>query len=523
MTPQDFGLPEQFGSYRPAQLEAFEYYGSSNKRCVAMGKPPGSGKSATAFTLAKMCGGRAVILTADLGLQDQYVQDFEGSGLVDMRGRSNFACWSGGTCEQGALLGCKEKLDCPYLCKLREWQASEIGLTSYAWWLTMAKLGRMREEDKPDLLILDEAHKAEEWLSKSLDFSIGEWECGNIGLKLQYKGESLEDWKTQALLIQDRAEQALVQAKHRLATGHPGQRLTLLKEIKRLDTLADRAGRVRDVDDGNWIIDRREGQNEGRVWHFECVWPGRYRERLLQNVKRVVFLSATLRPKTLALLGVARSDYEFKEWGRQFPAKNGPVIYLPTVRVNSKIDEEGRTKWLDRIEQITGSRNDRRGLIHSVSYARAKEISESLKQIGRNCIVNGAADPDSSTARQAFELFKRGPVDGILCSPSFSTGWDFKGKTAEYQIIAKLPIKDMRSKLMQARRERDPQYEDYLAAQDLVQACGRVQRSETDKGETLIIDNSIEWFYRKAEEFFPRWWKYRKETQLPKALPLLES
>jgi Rad3-related DNA helicase len=270
--------------------------------------------------------------------------------------------------------------------------------------------------------------------------------------------------------------------------------------------------------DANWTITREDGRDDGREWKFECIWPGKYREKLFRWVPRVILMSATLRPKTLGLLGIPQVDCDFREWGRQFPAANGPVIWVPTVRLNHRMDQEARNRWLNRMAEIMSRRSDRRGLVHTVSYARAKEVAETLGS-KFSLVLNGAADPDSQSARQAFEKFVNWLPASVLVSPSFSTGWDFAGKHAEYQIIAKLPIPDTRSKVMQARCERDPSYADYLAAQELVQSCGRVVRSAEDRGETILIDDSWSWFKRKAEQHMPKWFKVRREDELPAPLP----
>jgi Rad3-related DNA helicase len=155
-----------------------------------------------------------------------------------------------------------------------------------------------------------------------------------------------------------------------------------------------------------------------------------------------------------------------------------------------------------------------------VSYSRSKEIGDAIGS-KFSIVLNGASDPDSQTSRTAFEKHIVGPAASVLVSPSFSTGWDFAGKHAEYQIIAKLPIPDTRSKVMQARCERDPSYADYLAAQELVQSCGRVVRSAEDRGETILIDDSWSWFKRKAEQHMPKWFRVRREDELPAPLPKL--
>ncbi len=517
MTPLDLGFPPQFDSFRPAQEEAIEHILTTEKRFVGIGAPPGVGKSAIAYAIAKLLGGRTVILTATLGLQQQY-QDQHFPGMVDIRGRSNFACWESGTCEDGGRLGCKDKLGCPYLSAFRRQDAADIVTTSYAYWLAVNEKGTgMRQ---PDTLILDEAGLAPEWLSRALDFTVSEREIREAGIRMSTApGDENDVWVELAPRIAA-AALARYQTLKAIAVpkfGHARDRHA--RDLRRAEWLVERGERMSKLD-SNWVVTREDGKDEGREWRFECIWPGKYREKLFRFVPRVILMSATLRPKTLGLLGIAQKDCDFREWGRQFPAANGPVLWIPTVRVNSRLTGEGEKRWLDRQREITRLYPDRRGIDHTVSYVRAKQVAEYLRGTGmRHIEVNGAADPDSQNARAAFEKHTSGPADSLLISPSFGTGWDFKYQAAEYQIIAKIPTKDMRSKIMQARREKDPTYEDYLAAQDLVQACGRINRDFDDRGTTYLIDDGWTWFKGKAEQHMPRWYKIRKEEVIPPVLP----
>lgn len=517
MTPHDLGFPPQFDSFRPAQDEAIEHILTTDRRFVGIGAPPGVGKSAIAYAIAKLLGGRTIILTGTLGLQDQYA-DQEFPGMVDIRGRSNFACWEGGTCEDGGRLGCKDKIGCPYLSAFRAQDASDIVCTSYAYWLAVNEKGQgMRQ---PETLICDEAGLASEWLSRALDYTVSEREIREAGVRLSVApGEDLDVWVELSSRLAEAAYAHFTSLKLVLPPKFGHARDKHARALRRAEWLVERCERMANLD-SNWVVTREDGKDEGREWKFECIWPGKYREKLFRFVPRVILMSATLRPKTLGLLGIPQKDCDFKEWGRQFPAANGPVIWVPTVRLNYRMDQEARDQWLKRISEILKARNDRRGLIHTVSYARAKEIGDSLSS-NFSVVLNGEADPESQTARQAFERFIASKNDSVLVSPSFSTGWDFAGKHAEYQIIAKLPLPDTRSKVMQARCSADPSYADYLAAQELVQSCGRVVRSATDRGESICIDDSLSWFLPKAAHHLPRWFRVRKEEVLPPPLPKL--
>jgi Rad3-related DNA helicase len=525
VTPASLGFPSWFSSFRPAQEEAIEHFLCSGSRFVGIGAPPGVGKSGVALAISELCGGRTAILTASLGLQDQYHDQFGDSmSLMDVRGRSNYSCWEGGTCEDGGRMGCTDKLGCPYLIALSAAQQAERFETSYAFWLAVERM-------KPvDTLILDEAGLAFDWLSRSLNFHLTKAELERVGIRgaVLKLGEDIAPWQAIASQIKLAAEieyTALRSERSKAINDTKKRRLS--QEIKVAESLFDRASRLDLMDTKNWIVTRDteschyDGKLIGLQWKFECVWPGAYRERLFRGVQRVVLLSATLRPKTLGLLGISKQDSDFREWTRQFPLVNGPVIHVKTARVKHSMSDEDTRIWLDRIDEIIAANPDRKGLVHSVSYARAKQIVEHSKH--RHRLIFNKNDSGSPKAAAVFRDFERtAPAQGkVLVSPSFSTGWDFSGERAEFQIITKLAFPDTRSPVMSRRCSDDPTYSNYLTGQELVQACGRVQRSDTDRGTTYIIDDQVEWFMRLAKDLMPAWFKVRREVSIPERLEKL--
>lgn len=522
--PIDLGFPESFTEFRDCQHEAFEFALTTEKRFVALGIPPGGGKSAVAFGLAKLFGGRTTILTATHGLEDQYVETLNSDGRIrisHIRGRRNYPCWEGGNCDDGRRMECADKLGCPYLADLRVFNEGSVGITNYAYWLAVNARGE--GVVKPDTLICDEVGLADSWLSNSLDFRLTERQGREARLGFGRPGEDIEEWAVLAPGILERAFTYLtaVQQESKAAGRYAGKDFGRLRRAEEIYDAAYKLSQV-SKSENNWICTRVDGSDEGRMWKFQCVWPGRYKERLFQGVKRIILMSATLRPYTLRLLGIKRDDCDFKEWGRQFPAANGPVIWIPTVKVkhDEKMSNEDRQAWLNRHDEIFTWGKDRNGLSHTVSYQRAKALSEALGE-RHKLILNGAADPESSTATDAFDRFRSSGVGCTLVSPSFSTGWDFAGKIAEWQVLSKMPILPPTDKLVKARSDQDRDYPWYKAGQDLVQACGRINRFAEDRGTTLIVDDQIKWLVRAAGEHIPRWFKFRKEEQLPRPLDKL--
>ena len=341
LTPADLNFPSKFETFRQAQSEAFSYSMSSEKRFTALGAPTGIGKSGLAYGLAQLLGPKTTILTADKGLQDQYRDDF-GAGLVDMRGRSNYRCWESGTCEDGARMDCKSKSDCPYGLRLAQFNESFAGSSNYAWWMAVNNMARQGCK-MPDLLVCDEAHRIFEWLSQSLDFYVTDREIRDAGIIFESTPKSAQDWLDIQPNIIEVAKEHFESCRARARSSKTDRDRSI---ARRAEMLVEKIGRIRMIDDDNWVLWREEGRDDGRAFQFQCVWPYRYNNRVFFNIPRIILLSATLRPKTLALLGISKSEYDFKEWGRQFPAANGPVVHYKANGENVRVVENGRERDL---------------------------------------------------------------------------------------------------------------------------------------------------------------------------------
>src|SRR6266699_7201510 len=114
LTPTDLGI--NYEQYRHIQLEAMEAALYGDSPIVGLGLPPGSGKSLTAVSIARMIqqeGGRTAILTSTKGLQDQYQRDFKGL-IADIRGQANYTCARARNCEDGLAMGCACGVDGSY-------------------------------------------------------------------------------------------------------------------------------------------------------------------------------------------------------------------------------------------------------------------------------------------------------------------------------------------------------------------------------------------------------------------------
>ena len=543
LSPKDLGI-SNFPEYRRIQLEAIEFMVCNELRFTAMSIPTGGGKSLIAFSLHKYTGLRTAILTATLALQSQYFKDLGCDGLVDVRGRSNYQCvdFQDGNCAEGVTRGCRcvNGKGCEYERARDKARNAASVITSYAYWLTSndkangiersEKEALYKGENPIELLICDEADASKEWLEGYLAVRVYESEIKRWCNPKEVR-ENEQEWRQIAETASGELETELEAKRLVLRARGKGANRNEIDEVLKLERTLQKFERIKGIVQDEWVIERREGTRYGRMWSFDVVWPGRYAEKyLFCNVPKIVVMSATLRPKEMGLLGIGKDKFSFKEWPRIFPANRHQIYSIPArgndgkeVRVDRRTTDSDMRAWVAHIDDIIGGRLDRKGLIQTVSYDRQRYLLEN--SVYSKYMVGNTSDPDSDSALEVAEEFRKRVAPCILVSPSFARGWDFPGDQVEFIVICKVPFKPNNGKVQKAREERDPQYGSYLAMQEMVQSAGRGMRSAMDRCEVFICDGHVNWFLYKNKSMAPEWFvnTVRKVGSIPKAAEKLRT
>jgi Rad3-related DNA helicase len=504
-TPVDLGLPPKFASWRPGQEDLLDELLFTDHRFSLLSAPTGSGKSLVYVSLAYALGVRALVLVSTKGLQDQLLGDFP--EMRDIRGQSNYPCLDQSSpvhevgCDQGPChvgVPCIFKMDgCHYYDAVAAARDARLVVTNYAYWMTAGRYSDPLSIGAFDLLVLDEAHAAPDLLAGFCTIDLDRFEVrSSTGLDMPAASDTLAVWSGWA-------EEAAAIARARY-TSSKGMAST--RDLLRLAALGRNLAELAKMDDdttADWVIESTK-----RGVRFSPVWADPFAELyLFRSVPRVVLASATLSSGTAKYLGIENSTY--LEAGSGFDPERRPFTYIPTTRVDRNMTEGQVRQWMNRIDNIIADRLDRKGIIHTRSYARARLIMERSRH---HDILVGHS---SSDARSVIERFKNSSEPMVLVSPSVETGYDFPGDECRFQIIAKVPFIDGRSPVIKARTSTDKHYLNYIAALSLVQMVGRGMRSADDRCETFILDDHWTWFRKAAE--FPGWFRssWRKQSQVP--------
>jgi len=538
-TPEELGLPPKFQVWRPNQWSAItNAIDDLQQRGVVVNcSPVGTGKSVTYVALALLLGYRVCVLTSTKGLQDQLLDDFGGIGLVDIRGRANYACHmaEGLTCEDGGhakcaygqrheFMGCT----CPYRKARDKMLAAKLVVTNPAYFMLANMYGEGLGEF--DLLVIDEAHEAPAEITSLMSVGISGHECYNM-LHTRWPDDaddaSINTWRywSQAMLPRAMQELEVVGQAIALRGGVPDS--DLLRKSRGWKALTHKLTTLAGAH-GPWASERRRAEREDRDagYLIEPLWPGEYRDKLFCGIPRVYLTSATITRYTMHLLGLDPQDYIFREYPFIFPIRRCPVYFIPTVGLNYDSTWEDYDDLYKRMGEIVYPRTDRKGIIHSVSYKLRDKIMKDTS-FSQWCLSH---ERNSDSTTEEVRNFKHALPPALFVSPSVDTGWDFPGRVAEYQIIPKLPFPAVKgSRIMEARclkkKGGDPKYRDHLMIMRLVQSCGRIMRSEFDQGETFVLDNNMQWVWNSCRNEFPGWFRrlYQRRSTVPQPPPPLSK
>jgi ATP-dependent DNA helicase DinG len=501
---QMLGVPK-FSSWYPGQEDIFQQlveWMQSDSRFACAPIPTGFGKSLLGMLTARWGNTRTAYVTSTKGLQDQLMRDFNGIELREIMGRNSYVCNEYPTfytdkapCTTG--LQCPAKDTCLYFSALDVARQASLVSTNYAYWLNQHGHSDGISDSfggQFGLLILDEGHVAAKALESYMKVSLDVTEIEKMDTDL-HCDSPWQEWR-QAANICSRALYDEWKDLEKEVQGYGGDAPPpLVKDYRFVRDLFTKVQRIM-TSKVDWVPEQGDDGVD-----FTPIEPKDYNKELFLTVPKILILSAVMTERAAQELGV--DDPTWITAGSPFPPENAPFTHLKTIRVDYKWTEQMKRQWVSKIDSIIRTRLDRKGIIHTGSYARVDIIKEYSQY--RDRIL-------THKTRNTIEVvndFKRAKEGTILASPSVTTGWDFPGKECEYIIWGKVPYPFSNTPLAKARKEVDKSYGDWEAMKSLVQGAGRGNRREEDKCEVFIIDDHWGHFWRNNKEFAPAWFQER--------------
>ena len=487
LTPADLGLPPKFARYRLHQREALDWLHACTAGISAALLPTGAGKTAIAISLARWLGVKAVYLVATKALQSQVLSDFASMGMRDVRGRANYSCPNYENCDDGSENGCSLSgtSGCLYACAVDNASESDLVVTNYAYWLASGGPDN-RAFERIGLLVCDEAHAIEAQLTSFASVKLSQRELEYPRVSVDQSGSMNTDDPQFAAWV-DWVRQVLVRctntktAVERLSAKHGTSARKDDRWIEAED-LEQRVSKILRMN-GNWVwqFDDRGGCS------FVPVRLGGFTRALFGAADRTLLMSASLNEFTMRLL-MKDEPYDYRAWPQVFNPAGAPVYHLPVRKLNWRSTDEDYKAVIEAADTVMDYRRDRKGIIHTVSYARSR-LALQYSRHAQRFIWNETSRDLSDRLKQ----FRAAPPEtgSILVTPSVEEGFDFPGDQAEHQHFIKFPFPNETQRVIAERCKQIPGYRLNYAATKLNQMCGRPRRFEADRCENFIYDKSV--------------------------------
>jgi ATP-dependent DNA helicase DinG len=498
-----------YPTYRPGQREALDAARDAfarGKRFVIIEAPTGAGKSAMAVTLAREARS-AFVLTAQKILQNQYDRDFPDLAVV--KGRANYRCLVADTHAGAApcMAGRKYPIcsECAYVVAKGDALDAHSAALNYAYYL--AELNNAGAFEKRDLLVLDEAHNAEETLMRHVEVVVSAATLARNGLDQRLPAHlSLEtriDVAVGLLPELQTAARALDEQIDDLVLVPPD----LALQRAELDSLIGRLVLLSTATESEWVCEDGELDPLGdgvASWRFRPIRVASLAQHyLFRHAERCLLLSATiLDPETFTrALGIKPSEAAFIRVPSSFPARNRPIYPLSVARLN-RDTLEGELPRLAGVISRLMERHHEKGLVHAHSYRILRHVVNALPAHQRARLIyhTGAAGRED-----ALEKHLNSPEGTVLVTPSMTEGIDLAGDLARWQVIVKVPYPYLGDPQVAARRAIDPAWYEWRTALRIVQAYGRCVRGPDDEAVTYVLDSLFPSWVRRQEGRLPGW------------------
>lgn len=492
------------------------------KRHIILNSPVATGKSAIATTVHRILrhlkkSWRTTIITTSKGLQAQYVSSEP--EICDLKGRKNYHCQHGTyygspDCKKYQSMNeCYKKTQCQYYMRRVEWSKNApLRLTNTSFHIIAGASILANDETRADLVVVDECHE--------LDKQIVEHATINVNVKRHYIEKVFGDWGIGTLaefinifMNQSHGVPFSIIENREYAAGVTQFVKELNEMLKNLESLESEGNTKEDILTGakeevETLLDEMSNlQSRGEWLIMDYSMSNKvsikpvYASQVAQSSffyksPRFLHMSATICgfEEYCNNLGIDHKEAVYIDVKNPIPIERRKVIALNAIKVSNGYDEKKHAEIIDAIIAKHGNEN---GVIHTVSFKLAESLKNHSKYSNRMIISNDR--------REILTTLKNFDSGKIILSPSITTGYDFKGGLARWQIIAKLAFPYLGDVWVKLNKDRSPRWYSRETILSLVQASGRVCRGMEDKGITYIIDTNFMFLFRGNHDLFPEW------------------
>lgn len=450
-------------------------------------------------------------------LQDQLERDFPkfkmlGDRCASLKSAIEYPCPEYATCMAGRkmpknkLCSLVERGCCRYITARNAFEKALLSATNYAYFFTERSYRGVLPNRR--VIVCDECHTLERQLMGFVEFSVDK-----AALERWAPGLEVPDLPDVQQFVKWAEKNYLLVVQNRLEMI--GQRLTeeysdmrLHAEFNKLDNHINRVkSALVDINlhPADWVY----WQQQNGVYTESVAKPlfaRNYVKPLILDAAGLrVYMSAYPGPKKVFCrsLGLDPTKTAWLNLNSTFPPANRPVHVLSIGSMGRRNVEDTLPRMLKVADNLLGVHANEKGIIHCHSYTLGNALYAYLVKSKHAERILFARK--SSERAACLRTHTNSPKPTVLLSPSMAEGFSLDDDLARFQLIAKMPYPYLGDQQIAARKDLDPEWYIMQTVMVVIQACGRIVRSDTDHGTTYILDKDFEKIFEEYSEFFPQW------------------
>lgn len=496
---------------RPQQIEILDFVKKSisdEHKFMTIDAPTGTGKSYAAVMVADWYvneinkDAKIDVLTNTKLLQDQYTKDF--SFMGSLKGSNSYWCKKNlMPCGESKMLNKLKKTKCtacPHSVAQSRFKSERISLTNYHLMTAYSLYTPDILADRGgNLLIVDEAHSFEEAFCDFISSTVSERGLTMLDIwhpSMAQELDQIMDIRQFSNYVAKMIVPKLINKIDEFKTDaqHARSKKKKTEAISKADhcdkTMCKLNRFVNDSDNyvHNWVFEKDLDQNGVSRILVEPIWGNEYLKEMFWNkYDHIIFMSGTILNLDIFnfLMGLEEGESTYLDLPCPFKAENRPLIYLKFGKMSYYDKQATFKRAIPIINKILEKNKDNKGIIHSGNYGFSKWIDQTIKN--KRLLIH-----ESKTREKTLVQHVESEFETVLVSPSMMTGIDLKDNLSRFQIIVKVPFPNLQSTKIKRRLATKPEWYDWKALIDVLQAYGRSIRSEDDWAETYIIDSCFD-------------------------------
>lgn len=532
----------------------------SGYKNIFLEAPTGFGKTPVAITLARYLGS-SHICTATKDLQAQYQRDFP--FVFEVKGRANFPCivkedmGLSENCDYGPCVQ-DDSYDCAYKTRLldykvvgegtlgeqvrldplsektyveklkkqskivelewrpchyfhQRWMGAKASHTVYNYRYFLSDIFYTGTTQKRKLLVMDEAHQIESEVGDFRSFTVHKNALRFLP-RVQMPEKNVEDvepWMEFCSSLRDKMLKFIEQATDAIERGRVAEPYTERNLIEAISKEKNLEALLFDMRSNkkNWIVSsiQRDAQNQLTRATLTPLETSGYFGDILDKGTINLFMSATILSKDYLckVSGLKPDQVKFVQVrDSDFPVKNRPIHLMNVAWLNARSMQESMPKIAKAIDNIMTIHKNEKGIIHTTSYSQLQYIRDNISRENASRLI----ETGSALGREeVLEKHYKSTRPTVLISPSLHLGVDLKDDLSRFQVITKVPYPDLTDRKVSAMKDRDQRWYTWYTVLRLAQSYGRSIRSADDFATTYILDSSITFLLKSAQDMVPKW------------------